>query len=284
MAQVSDGTTTYLAGDWGELAELVEEDEEFDFSVMPEADLVLLFEAGQWWDKENRLGVARLKQQVLSGAVDYFMYDGRRTYRLNGKKAVLMENYLPKRERVCFTTTSCVGTSRIHYFQQVVEGGLSRAPRELLAPENVEECVADLRLGLERALDDLIFDGCSMRIFALDGWSGCSVVSDGQAYRDWDFLRQRGVKLGAHHNRRLGSPLETPSALVAYLDRVGHSLIELVDYVPGLVPSPLRLLPSLAAPKSWSECVTTRGKVSSSFLIATPELLDYLDGSPVGSP
>lgn len=244
-----------LAGGEAKLAALAAEDGDFDFSVLTGGRVRSLFEVGRWWEKEDRPGVERLRQQVMDEKVGYFMYD-------NGVLGDKVRRY------ACFAGKHS-GADLVRFFQVEVPGGLDRAPGELLTETNVRCALLDLNLTLWGGRSDRLRAGASWRLpgvrwFALKKWPGCYLASrDG--YRDGNVLKGYGIEIA-----------DVDQAHSSSLNGYASDLFELLQHLPDEYARDLRLLPSMRTPKRWSECYRNGGMVSS-FLITRSNLCRYLD-------
>lgn len=70
MLKIEDGSTAYLASDWGALADLAAQDGGIDFTALDQGALRRLYEAGSWWRRDaGHLGVSRLREQIRNREV-----------------------------------------------------------------------------------------------------------------------------------------------------------------------------------------------------------------------
>lgn len=261
--RVGDEVTTYLGHGWAELAALVEEDGGFDFSRISIHEVRALFEHGRWWEKWGKPGVERLRQLVEGGAVDYFAFNGDGWMRICFVRAyqnmTLLEMALRERER----------------FGE----GMKRLPPGIATHRNIRVLRGELA-------GKVVYQVLSKRgisyeatCYHLRGWPGSYLVShDGNAYMDERALHEVGIGLGEkyrHHSRVEFGPNLHP------LDVSARLLLVLCKRYPEHARNPILLLPSLREAADWSECMNDQHEAVSSFLVASPELLEYMDRTRV---
>lgn len=257
VLRLSDERATYLARGEAELANLVAQDGDFNFSSLPGGRVRSLYETGRWWEREGMPGVARLRQQVMDGTVDYFMYARDSSW-----------GDLSVRSRVCFVPENCIGGAQVRHFLES-PAGLARAPGELLTGANVESAVHGLRFDLLNGVPAALAGHRGMRWYSMPVWLNNYLVS-GERYRDGNVLGRYGIRrlnemgVGASHPR-------------FRLDELGRALFELLGYSGARWLNPLRLLPSMRVPERWSECYQG-GRFVSSFLVADRGMLEHLNG------
>lgn len=281
MLQLCDGTTTYQANDWTGILSLVEGDGDFDFSRLNPDEVRWMFGIGRWWEKD-RPGIRRLEQQVRDGAVDYFTYTNPRKLAKTVSFALpQVVARAPPQSRgavasgICFVPTN--GHETLLEMALEEHGrfgeGMRRLPPEVATPENVRTFYAKLRLMLYRKMRWKLehYHG-EAKFYVLRGWLGSYLVSSrGNAHLD----RRIMLGLNVWTDSECEKPLkEEPTH---DLPKVGERLLLLCGLYPELARNPVLLLPSLREAESWGECVDKYNRVASSFLIATPELLKFID-------
>lgn len=260
---VEDGNATYLGSDWAAISTLVEEDGNFDFSRISIHEVRALFEHGRWWEKWGKPGVEHLRQLVEGGAVDYFAFNGDGWMRICFVRAhqhmTLLEMALRERKR----------------FGEKME----RLPPGIATRRNIRVLRSELMGKVVYQVQSKLISSYGAACYDLRGWLGSYLVSyDGNAYMDERTLHGVGIGLGdkyRHHSRVEFGPNLHP------LDVGVRLLLILCRLYPEHARNPILLSPSLREAADWGECMDDRGAVVSSFLVASPELLEYLDRTRV---
>lgn len=281
MPQLFDGTTTCLASDWRELAELVSEDGDFDFSQLYPSEVQSLFEVGRWWEK-NRPGITRLEQQVRDGAADYFTYtDSRKLAKtvswyavplMNLRKEPLDRQDVPL--EICFVSRGDHKTLLGACIAEHERFGkrMERLPSGVATQKNIKELYDELR---SSTFSKVVFDRCRderTSCYYLRGWPGsCLVSHGGNVNADGRAMHLHDVSIGDKYVR-------LPEEMSIFIrPRAGEQLLLLCDLYPKHARNPILLLPELREVASWSECIDEHDRVTSSFLVASPDLLKYMD-------